>query len=70
MQKLATREYADELVVLAVTLELQICIVIVPYTPAAALAPWAPATYGVRAQGRIIHLGNNDVHYVFLSRAR
>ena len=53
-QKLATHEYADELAAPAVTLELQICIVIVPYTPAAALAPWAPATYGVRAQGRII----------------
>ena len=37
MQKLATSEYADELVVLAVTLELPVRVVVIPHTPAFAL---------------------------------
>ena len=37
VQKLATKEYADELVVLCVALELDIRITIIPYTPSAAL---------------------------------
>ena len=37
VQKLATSEYADELVVLAVTLELPVRIVVIPHTPASAL---------------------------------
>ena len=71
VQKLATHEYADELVVLAVALELHIRIVVVPYTPAAALVPWAIATYGspeiTADQGTTIYFGNNDVHYVYIS---
>ena len=39
VQKLATKEYADELVVLAVALELSIRIVIIPYTPESASSP-------------------------------
>ena len=41
VQKLATREYADELVVLCVALELGIRITIIPYTPPAALGRWS-----------------------------
>ncbi len=71
VQKLATREYADELVVLAVSLELEIRIVCVPYTPASALAPWKITTYQPPVfredQGGRIPLGNNDVHYMYLS---
>ena len=70
VQKLATKEYADELVVLAVALELSIRIVIIPYTPESALRPWAIPTYGstgVAQDSRTtIYLGNNDVHYVYL----
>ena len=70
VQKLAKKEYADELVVLAVALELSIRIVIIPYTPASASSPWAIPTYGSRGAaqdaGRTIYLGNNDLHYVYL----
>jgi hypothetical protein len=70
VSKLAFKEFADELVVLAVALELSIRIVVVPYTPASALAPWLIPTYGpIEASqdaSRTIHLGNNDVHYVYL----
>ena len=48
VQKLATKEYADELVVLAVALELSIRIVIIPYTPETASHSWAIPTYGPR----------------------
>ena len=69
--KLGTREYADELVLLALTLELPIHIVVIPYTPKTALAPWAVTSYGsseVAQDGsRTIYLGNNDVHYVYLA---
>ena len=68
--KLAFKEYADELVVVAVALELSIRIVVIPYTPESALRPWAIPTYGstgvAQDAGRTIYLGNNDVHYVYL----
>jgi len=68
--KLARNEYADELVVLAVALELSLRLVIVPLTPPSATAPWAIPTYCPREApqdgSRTIHLGNNDVHYVYL----
>ena len=70
VEKLATKEYADELVLLAVALELSIRIVIIPYTPASASRPWAIPTYGSTGgapdAGRTIYLGNNDVHFVYL----
>ena len=70
VQKLASTEYADELVVLAVAVELSIRIVIIPYTPEDALAHWAIPTYGSTGAapdaGRTIYLGNNDIHYVYL----
>ena len=68
--KLAFKEYADELVVVAVALELSIRIVVIPYTPESALRPWAIPTYGstgvAQDARRTIYLGNNDVHYVYL----
>ena len=68
--KLAFKEYSDELVVVAVALELSIRITVIPYTPESALHPWAIPTYdstGVAQDARrTIYLGNNDVHYVYL----
>ena len=70
VSKLATKEYADELVVVAVAMELSIRIVVVPYTPVSAVAPWAIPTYGpagaAQDASRTMYLGNNDVHYVYL----
>ena len=68
VQKLATKEYADELVVLCVALELSIRITVIPFTPLAALAPWAVTTYGPAGADGVIYVGNNDVHYVYLSQ--
>ena len=48
VQKLATSEYAEELVVLAVALDLPVRIVIIPHTPASALKPWRASVYGAR----------------------
>ena len=45
VQRLADREFADELVILAVTLQLRIRIVCVPYTRPGAAKPWAISTY-------------------------
>ena len=71
---MATKEYADELVVLAVSLELAVRITIIPFTPPSALGQWAAATYApVNAAddaARTIYLGNNDVHYVYLSTSQ
>ena len=68
--KLAVKEYADELVVLAVALELSIRIVVIPYTPEYAFVPWAIPTYGststAQDASRTIYLGTNDVHDVYL----
>ena len=72
VHKLASREYADELVVLAVALGLSIRIVVIPYTPEFASEHWKIPTYGptVAAQdaSRTIYLGNNDVHFVYLKQ--
>ena len=72
VQKLAVAEFADELVVLAVALELRIRTCCIPYTPDSEPSPWAPSTYGPATlpggpEGTI-YVGNNDVHYVFLSQ--
>ena len=73
VQKLATREYADELVLLAVALELPVRLVVIPYTPESSDRPWVITAYGAPSMGldgtRTIYFGNNDVHYVYLSRA-
>ena len=73
VHKLASREYADELVVLAVALELSIRIVVIPYTPEFALEHWKILTYGPTAAAqdasRTIYLGNNDVHFVIFNKS-
>ena len=66
VHRLSTKEFADELVVMAVALELRIRICCIPHTPESAVAPWAPSTYG--SANDIIHVGNNDVHYLYLSQ--
>ena len=68
VQRLATREYADELVVLCVALELAVRITIIPYTPPHALRQWAISAYGPEGVDVVLYLGNNDVHYVYLSQ--
>ena len=58
----------DELVVLCVALELAVRITIIPYTPPHALGQWAISAYGPEGADVVMHLGNNDVHYVYLSQ--
>ena len=71
VQKLATKEYADELVVIACALELRVCIVCVPHTPNG-LTHWKITRYQPPGEqlpeGKTIYLGNNDVHYMWLPR--
>ena len=67
--KLASNEFADELVVLATAMELNVRIVCVPYTPPGR-TPWQISRYppeGVDViSGATIYLGNDNVHYVWL----
>ena len=69
VKKLASKEYADELVVLATAQALQLDIVCVPFTPASASAPWAIAVYKSSTESVFprVFLGNNDVHYMWLA---
>ncbi|MBM4179856.1 MAG: hypothetical protein FJ211_11100 [Ignavibacteria bacterium] len=69
VQKLAAKEYADELVVLATAQALNVEIVCVPYTPESAMAPWVISRYkpGGGQPHPSVLLGNNDVHYMWLS---
>jgi len=64
----ADKEFADELIILAVTLEFNIRIVCIPYTRPGAPRPWAISTYAPpnAPPGNVIVLGNNDVHYMLL----
>jgi len=70
VQKLATREFADELVVLATAHELQVQITCVPHTPETSAQPWALSTYdpvvAVGTEVPRVLLGNNDVHFMYL----
>ena len=70
VQKLATKEYADELVVLCVALELSIRITVIPFTPLAALVPWAVASYGPAGADGVLYMGNNGAHYVHVSHGQ
>ena len=70
VEKLATREYVDELVVLATAQELGVPIVCVTHTPEASTAPWRVSTYAPLVSlgnplSRVL-LGNNDVHVMYL----
>ena len=66
VHRLAAVVDADKLVVLAVALELGIRICCIPHTPESASAPWAPSSYGTA--DTTIYIGNNDVHYDYLSQ--
>ena len=68
VQKLATREYADELVVLCVALELGIRITIIPYTPPVAIGQWAVSSYGPEGAEHVLHLGNPLQQFVLKRR--
>ena len=67
--KLATSEFADELVVLATSIELSVRIVVVPYTPPGQwewiISKYPPEGRQVTSNATI-YLGNDDVHYVWL----
>ena len=67
--RLADREFADELIILAVVLELRIRLVCIPFTPPDSLGQWAITTYASPSTpaGLEIVLGNNDVHYMWLT---
>ncbi len=69
VEKLATREYADELVLLCVAMELGVRITVIPYTPPLANTQWAITTYGPAGADHVLYFGNNDVRYVYLSYA-
>ena len=72
--KLGQTEYADELVLAAVARELKLRIVVVPWTPKDAAAPWVISSYPDVDEGDpqlpTIYVGNNDVHYVWLGGAK
>lgn len=67
-RRLATRDYADELVVLCVAMELGIRITIIPFTRSAAQGTWAVSPHGPEGADHTTHMDNNDVHYVYLPR--
>ena len=72
VEKLGQNEYADELVIVAVAMELKIRILCVPFTPQEAPQPWAVSTYpntdAIADNDCTVLLGNNDVHYMWLDR--
>ena len=67
VERLSQREYAGELVVVAVAMEFGIRIVCVLFTPQQAPQPWSvstdPNADTVVESDCTILLGNNDVHY-------
>ena len=69
----ATGEFADELILAAAAKRLGICITTMPHTPAGNAA-WAIAQHPVQEEWQShgiteeIVMGNNDVHYVWLSQ--
>ena len=71
VQRLVVSEYADELVVMAVALELRNRICCIPHAPDSAVSPWAPPAYGAPplpgGAGDIIYVGNDDVNDAYLS---
>ena len=65
--------FADELVLVAVALELKIRIICVPLAPDDARGTWVITTYQNAAStipdNRTMYLGNNDVDYMWLPRS-
>ena len=75
LQRVARNEFADEIIVAAAAVHLRLRIVCIPYTPAGSQQSWAVAEHpsedaqarlGI-AHERLIVLGNNNVHYVWLT---
>ena len=73
VRRVRDHEFADELIVAAAAIELGIRLVCIPYTPATAASAWSISQYQPRhaetAEHRVIYLGNNDVHYVWLAQS-
>ena len=75
IHKVATGEFADEIILAACAQRLKICITTVPHKPTGS-APWPIAQHPIQenwqqhgiTEENEIALGNNDVHYVWLSR--
>ena len=71
--RVATKEFADELILVAVAVELKVRIVVVPFTRADAPKPWVISTYqdatSIIPEDRNIYVGNNDVHYMWISQS-
>ena len=71
--KFATNEFADELVVRAVAIELHVRITCLPYTPPGQ-RDWQISHYSpvrsVVPDSKTVILANDDVHYVWLSTAQ
>ena len=69
--RLAEHEFADELVLVAVAMELKILIICVPFTPPDAASQWVITRYQNAASdipdNRNVYLGNNNMHYMWLS---
>ena len=76
LDKVSRNEFADELILAATAEYLKVCIVVVPYTPPEAVDEWVISEHPCRevrhAQNmdemRLAVLGNNDVHYVWISK--
>ena len=70
LHRVAKVEFADELLVAAAALELGLKIVCVPFTPAGQEL-WKISEYNAAASTasphRVVYLGNNDVHYMWLA---
>ena len=68
MTRLADKEFADELVVLAVVLEFKIRIIAIPFTPSDSANQWRITTYGEQFPEDTVEvvIGNNDVHFMYV----
>ena len=66
--KSAVNEFADELVVRATAIELRVWITCVPSRPDWVISRYEPVGYNV-PESKAVVLGNDDVHYVWLSTA-
>ena len=66
--RLADKEFADELVVLAVVLEFKIRIIAIPFTPSDSANQWRITTYGEQFPEDTVEvvIGNNDVHFMYV----
>ena len=72
VQRVRQKEYADELIVAAAAIELEVRVVCVPFTPATDASKWkiseyCPLSLGAATQDRNIFLSNNDAHYMWLA---